>query len=59
MKSGKNQKPVQKKSKLGDIRMISDSTHNSKTMTYNPRIKNSNKSKASFISKASKKKLNA
>ena len=59
MKLGKNQKPAQKRSKLGDIHMISESTHNSKTMTYNPRTKNSTKTKASFISKASKKKLNS
>ena len=57
MKLGKNQKPAQKRSKLGDIHMISESTHNSKTMTYNPRTKNSTKTKASFISKASKKKI--
>lgn len=58
MKLGKNKNQVQKKSKLGEIRMISDSTHTSKTMTYNPRFKNSTKSKASFISKATKKNLN-
>ena len=58
MKLGKNKNQVQKKSKLGEIRMISDSTHTSKTMTYNPRFKNSTKSKASFISKATKKNKN-
>ena len=57
MKLGKKQDHGQKKSKLGEIRMVSE-THNSKIMTYNPRLKNTTKSKASFISKATKKNLN-
>jgi hypothetical protein len=51
-------KEKENKSKLGQIRMISESTQNSRTLTLNSKngatLKKSNKSKASFMSKTSK-----
>jgi hypothetical protein len=49
MKLGKKQNHEKKSGKLGEIRMISGLDHNSVTKTFNPRLKNSTKSKASFI----------
>ena len=56
MKASSKEKP--NKSKVGQIRMISESTQNSKPIALNTKnggtLKKSNKSKASFMSKASK-----
>ena len=45
----------QKNSKIGEIHLISDINNNPRTMTFNPRLKKSTKSKVSFTSKGAKK----
>lgn len=55
MKLSSKQTHGQKNSKLGEIRLISDLSNNPHSMTYNPKLKKSTKSKASFTSKGTKK----
>ena len=58
MKLSTKQTHGQKCSKLGEIRLISDMSNNPHSMTYNPKLKKSTKSKASFTSKVGKKPTN-
>ena len=51
MKFAKKKKQENQRSKLGEIHMISDSSTNSKNMTFNPRSKLSRKSKESLTYK--------
>ena len=51
MKFAKKKKQENQRSKLGEIHMISDSSTNSKNMTFNPRSKLSKKSKESLTYK--------
>ena len=51
MKFSQNKKQDKNKSKLGEIRMISDSSSNQKNIALNPRFKNSTKSKVTSTSK--------
>ena len=51
MKIAKKQNQGQKRSKLGEIRMISNSSNNSKNMSFNSKFKKSTKSKASLTHK--------
>lgn len=51
MKFSQNKKQDKNKSKLGEIRMISDSSSNQKNIALNPRFKNSTKSKITSTSK--------
>lgn len=51
MKFSQNKKQDKNKSKLGEIRMISDSSSNQKNIALNPRFKNNTKSKVTSTSK--------
>ena len=51
MKFNQNKKQDKNKSKLGEIRMISDSSSNQKNIALNPRFKNNTKSKVTSTSK--------
>ena len=51
MKFSQNKKQDKNKSKLGEIRMISDSSSNQKNIALNPRFKNITKSKVTSTSK--------